>query len=193
MRERLAERGKTLEIPDLNQPLFRDLTVTRMIEAIDALLGGDRAVLFGSSLGGYAAATWSALRPGRAVSLVLLAPAFDLAARWKKRAGDAELRRWRTQGEALFDHYALGRKEPLAISFLDDADRYEPFPLPDAPALVLQGKRDEVVTPDLAHEFVRRMHAESREVRLVELDDSHELTADLPSLWREMETHLKLD
>lgn len=193
VRERLAERGKTLEVPDLNQPAFRDLTLTRMVEAIDALLGGDRVVLFGSSLGGYTAATWSALRPGRAESLVLLAPAFDLAARWKKQAGEAELHRWRVQGEALFEHYALGHKEPLAIGFLDDAERYEPFPLPDAPVLVLQGKRDEVVTPDLAREFVRRMQAAKRDVRLVELDDSHELTADLPRLWREMETHLKLD
>ncbi|HYZ88217.1 MAG TPA: YqiA/YcfP family alpha/beta fold hydrolase [Myxococcales bacterium] len=190
VRDRLAERGKRLEIPDLNQPAFRDLTVTRMVGAIDALLGGERAVLFGSSLGGYTAATWSALRARRVASLILLAPAFDLARRWKTRTGEAELRRWRAKGESLFDHYALGRKEPLAISFLDDADRYDAFPLPDAPTLVLQGKRDDVVTPDLAREFVRRMRAADRDVQLVELDDGHELTADLPGLWNEIERHL---
>jgi pimeloyl-ACP methyl ester carboxylesterase len=193
VRDRLAERDKRLEIPDLNQPSFRELTVTRMVEQVDALLGDDRAVLFGSSLGGYTAATWSARNPGRVASIVLLAPAFDLATRWKERAGEADLRRWRIQGEALFDHYALGRKEPLAIAFLDDAERYEPFPLPDAPTLVLQGKRDDVVTPDLAREFVRRMRGAKREVRLAELDDGHELTADLPRLWREIEAHVQLD
>src|SRR3989442_15983624 len=30
LRERPTERGARLEIPDLNQPAFRDLTVTRM-------------------------------------------------------------------------------------------------------------------------------------------------------------------
>src|ERR671939_518068 len=113
IRDRLAERDRRLEIPDLNRPAFRDLTITRSLEQVDALLSGERAVLFGSSLGGYTAALWSALRPGRATSLVLLAPAFDLAARWKERTGDDELCRWREQGEVQVDHYAWGRKEPL--------------------------------------------------------------------------------
>lgn len=190
VRERLAERGAWLEIPDLNQPAFRELTVTRMLGQIDALLHGDPAVLFGSSLGGYTAALWSSLRPGRVRALVLLAPAFDLAERWKRRTGSDELRRWRERGDALMDHHAWGRKEPLSIGFLEDADRHEPFPLPDAPTLVLQGLRDEAVTPDLAPEFVRRMRERGREARLVLLDDGHELNADLPRLWREIEAHL---
>jgi uncharacterized protein len=191
VRQRLAHRGVRLEVPDLNQPEFRELTVTRMLGQIDALLQDDRVVLFGSSLGGYTAALWSALRPGRTEALVLLAPAFDLAERWKRRTGDEELRRWRDRGEALIDHYAWGRKERLSIGFLEDAERHPPFPLPDAPTLVLQGKRDEVVAPELAAEFARRMHEHGRETRLVELDDGHELTADLPRLWREIEQHLR--
>ncbi len=190
VRERLAERGARLEIPDLNQPAFRDLTVTRMLGQIDALLQGDPVVLFGSSLGGYTAALWSSLHPGRARALVLLAPAFDLAARWKLRTGSDGLRRWRESGEALMDHHAWGRKEPLSIGFLDDAGRHEAFPLPDAPTLVLQGRRDEVVTPDLAPEFIRRMRDRGRDARLVLMDDGHELNADLPRLWREIEPHV---
>ena len=190
VRERLAERGVRLEIPDLNEPSFRELTVTRMVGQIDAVLHDDRVMLFGSSLGGYTAALWSALRPGRAAALVLLAPAFDLSERWKRRTGDEELRRWRERGEALVDHYAWGRKELLSIGFLDDAERHAPYPLPDAPTLVLQGKRDEVVAPELAAEFVRRMRERARDARLVELDDGHELTADLPRLWREIDPYL---
>jgi pimeloyl-ACP methyl ester carboxylesterase len=193
IRDRLAVHARQLEIPDLNLPAFRELTLTRMLGAIDALVADDMVVLFGSSLGGYTAATWSALHPGRVADLVLLAPAFDLASRWKERTGEAELRRWRAQGDALFDHYASGRKEPLSIGFLDDAERYEAFPLPDAPTLVLQGKRDDVVTPDLAREFERRMRSAGREAQLVELDDGHELTADLPRLWREIRKHLQLE
>jgi pimeloyl-ACP methyl ester carboxylesterase len=190
IRERLAGRGVRLDVPDLNQPSFRDLTVTRMLARIDELLGGDDAVLFGSSLGGYTAAIWSAMRPGRVRSLVLLAPAFDLAARWKRRMDPAELARWRDTGTLEVEHYAWGRKEPLSIGYLDDAERYPAFPLPDAPTLVLQGTRDDVVTPDLAPVFVRLLRERGTPVRLVELDDGHELNADLPRLWSEIEPHL---
>jgi len=44
-----------------------------------------------------------------------------------------------------------------------------------------------VVTPDLASEFVGRMRDRGKNPRLVLLDDGHELTADLPRLWREIE------
>jgi uncharacterized protein len=188
VRERLAGRGLRLELPDLNQPSFRDLTVTRMLGQLDALLGDEPPVLFGSSLGAYTAALWAARR--RVASLVLLAPAFDLARRWKDRTPAADLARWRAKDEALVDHYAWGRKEPLSIGFLDDAERYEPFPLPEAPTLVLQGVRDEVVAPELATEFARRMRERGTTARLVELPDGHELSADLPRLWREIEQHL---
>jgi uncharacterized protein len=191
VRERLRDRGVRLEVPDLNQPSFRDLTITRMLGQIDELLRGDDAVLFGSSLGGYTAAIWAERRPGRAHALVLLAPAFDLAPRWKQRMDPAELRRWREQGTIDVEHYAWGRKEPLSIRYLEDAERYPPYPLPDAPTLVLQGTRDEVVSPDLAPEFARRMREGGRRVRLALLDDGHELNADLPRLWREIEPHIE--
>jgi hypothetical protein len=195
---RLAELGISLGIPDLNEPGFRSLTVTRMLARLDQLSReahgthgaaekSERLVLFGSSLGGYTAATWAAQNPGQVESLVLLAPAFDLAARWKERMPDRDLRRWREDGVFAFEHYAHGRKEELSIDFLDDAAGYDPFPLPRAPTLVLQGRRDDVVDPRLAREFAARMGSRAR---LVELDDGHQLTADLALLWREISAHL---
>src|SRR5207302_904167 len=88
VRERLAARGVGLEIPDLNEPAFRDLTVSRMLGQIDALL------------------------------------------------------------------------------------------------------QDEPATPDLALEFVGRMRDRGKNPRLVLLDDGHDLTADLPRLWREIDGSL---
>jgi hypothetical protein len=184
---RLEARGINLEIPDLNAPSFRDLTVTRMLGQLDERLRGERLVLFGSSLGGFTAATYAATRSGQVASAVLLAPAFDLAARWQSRMPEPELRRWREEGVFAFEHYAYGRKEELSIRFLEDAASYEPFPLPPAPTLVLQGTRDDVVDPALAREFAARM---GNRARLVELDDGHDLTKDLDRLWREMESHL---
>src|SRR4051812_29487541 len=103
--DRLRERGIELRIPDLNAPAFFDLTVSRMLAQIDALAEGEDLVLFGSSLGGFAAATWAATRPDRTRALVLLAPAFDLAPRWAARMDPGELERWRRSGRHAFDHY----------------------------------------------------------------------------------------
>jgi pimeloyl-ACP methyl ester carboxylesterase len=189
IRARLEERGLHLVIPDLNEPSFFDLTVTRMLEQVDALAqGDDPLVLFGSSLGGFVAATWAATRR-RTAALVLLAPAFDLGPRWAARMGPAELARWRAQGKIAFDHYARGRKEELSIRFLDDAEVYPSYPVPHCGTLVFQGLRDEVVDPAVAREFVRRMQGRAR---LAELDQGHELNADLPGLWREIDAFLQL-
>src|ERR1700694_2176133 len=86
VQQRLLERGAALQIPDLNLPSFRELTVSRMLGEVDRL-AGESAVLFGSSLGGLTAALWAARNPGRCAALVLLAPAFDLGRRWVERMG----------------------------------------------------------------------------------------------------------
>jgi pimeloyl-ACP methyl ester carboxylesterase len=144
-------------------------------------------VLLGSSLGGFAAATWAALHPERMASLVLLAPAFDLGPRWGRRMDPAELARWRSQGRLAFEHFARGRKEDLSIRFLDDAMTWASYPLPKCPTLVVQGTLDDVVKPELAREFARRMEGRAK---LVELAQGHELNADLPGLWGILEPHL---
>ena len=203
VRARLAERGVQLVLPDLNEPSFFDLTVTRMLAQLDVLAQGEPepVVLFGSSLGGFTAATWAETRPGRIASLVLLAPAFDLGPRWSARMPLADLSRWRAEGKLAFDHYARGRKEDLSIGFLDDALTYPSFPLPVCPTLVIQGTRDDTVDPELSREFTARMEGRAKlapqgapgggafgaSVTLVELDEGHELNADLPGLWRIIE------
>ena len=101
--------------------------------------------------------------------------------------GPEELAKWRSTGRAAFDHYAHGRKEELAFAFLADAARHESFPLPLCPTLVIQGTHDDVVDPLLAREFVRRMQGRAQ---LVELPEGHELTADLPALWRRIDGFL---
>ena len=100
----------------------------------------------------------------------------------------ADAGRWRRSGRHAFDHYARGTKEELSIAFLDDASQYESFPLPRCRTLVVQGIRDDVVEPDLAREFTRRMEGRAQ---LVELPEGHELNSDLPALWRRIETFLE--
>lgn len=193
VRARLAARGAWLQVPDLNLPEFRTLTVGRMLAQVDLLVraqGARRVVLFGSSLGGFTAARWAALHPEACAALVLLAPAFALVRRWVARLPPGEEARWRAEGSLPFDHWAWGTKERLDQGFLDEGALHGEFPLPAAPTLVLQGRKDEVVEPPLAREFERRMREAGKSVRLVELDDGHELNADLPGLWGHIEPHL---
>jgi pimeloyl-ACP methyl ester carboxylesterase len=195
-REKFAERGLSLAVPDLNEPSFHALTVTRMLEQLDALAGETKDTplfLIGSSLGGYTAALWAATRAGRVSSLVLLAPAFDLAAQWEKGMKPDDVARWQREGEHPVEHYAHGRTEMLSAKFLEDAKTHPPYPLSDAKTLVLQGTRDEVVPPALAREFTMRMQDAGKSVRLVELDDGHELSKDLPGIWREISRALDED
>lgn len=190
MRRKLEERGAHLVLPDLNDPSFFDLTVTRMLAQVDVLAQGspEQVVLFGSSLGGFTAALWAETRPAQIASLVLLAPAFDLGPRWSARMPLSELSKWRAEGRLAFDHYARGRKEDLSVGFLDDALTYPSFPLPSCPTLVIQGTRDDTVDPELAREFVSRMPPGL--AKLVEVDEGHELNADLEGLWRVIEPHV---
>lgn len=55
-REKFAELGIPVQIPDLNQGDFTHLTLTRQIQQITALLPPTPTVLIGSSFGGLTAA-----------------------------------------------------------------------------------------------------------------------------------------
>src|SRR5512141_3062882 len=72
-----AARGVTIERLNLRVPSFEHLRLSAMIDTTRAALGGprDRAVLFGSSLGGLTASR-VAEEDARVSALVLLAPAF---------------------------------------------------------------------------------------------------------------------
>ena len=83
-------RGIDLQRLDLRLPSFERLRVSAMIGAVRGAIGGerDRAVLFGSSLGGQVASR-VAEEDARVCALVLMAPAFRLMERWRTRLGDA--------------------------------------------------------------------------------------------------------
>ena len=185
---RLAEHATALAIPDL-APDFTNMTVTSMLEIVDAALDAGPMVLMGSSLGGYLAALAAARRPDRVRRLVLFAPAFGFGARWEANVGADGMARWRARGTAPIFHYGRGQEVPLGVALLDDARRWPAEPDPPCPALVLHGRRDDAVPIAAARAFVaRRPDLRS----MVEYDAGHELTEVLDPMWERVRDWLGL-
>lgn len=183
--EHFATRGIAVERLNLRVPSFEHLRLSAMIEAVHAAIGGaaDRAVLIGSSLGGLTAARLAERDP-RVGALVLLAPAFQLMARWRQLPGwdDWERTGWRE----VHDH-TTGGTARVDFGFATDAGAIDVgFPDVRVPTLILHGTGDDVVPI----EHARRFAEGRRHVRLVELADDHQLVASLPRLLAETTTFL---
>lgn len=119
--ERMRETGRLLETPDLAGGDFENLTVGGQLQVLTKLLGGERATLIGSSLGGYLAALYAA-RHEEVERLVLLAPAFGFAQRWREMVGIEALERWRTTGSLAIYHYSEQRMRNLGTGLWKKAN-----------------------------------------------------------------------
>ena len=178
---RLREEGIRFEAPDLNLPDFSTLTATRMLQQTRSLLdaAGEPATLIGSSLGAFIAVNAAAAWPDDVNRLVLLAPALDFASARMTRMGESTLDGWKANGSLNVFHFGYGRIVPVHYELYDDARRYDAFHARVAmPALVFQGRNDDVVDPKMVEEW-----ASARpNVDLRVVDDGHQLTASLPAM-----------
>ena len=169
-----AARGITIDRLDLNVPSFEHLRLSAMIETTRAAIGGpdDRAILIGSSLGGLTAARVAARDP-RVTSLVLLAPAFQLISRWRQLPGWDD---WERTGWREVTDYTTNQPARVDFDFARDVEAIDiGFPDVRVPTLIFHGLHDDVVPIAYSREFA----ATRPHVRLVELDDTHELIATL--------------
>jgi uncharacterized protein len=194
--ERFAQIGVPLHTPDLNEPDFETLTVTRMIDQVGRLLGTLPAsvpvVLMGSSLGALVA--WNAagrLTPAAdraAISrLVLLAPAVTFGQDRQADFGPGVVDAWERDGSREFFHYGYEAPRRLRFAFYADAlaCRADARAV-SLPTLVFQGTRDEVCHPAAVQAFFSG-HPTVR-VRL--LDDGHQLLDHLDLMWDETRVFL---
>ncbi len=183
-----AQRGITFDRLNLRVPSFEQLRLSAMIEVAARAIGGpdDRAVVVGSSLGGLTAARLAERDP-RVTKLVLLAPAFQLMARWEQILGPA-FDAWRTTGWREVLDYTTQKPARVDFGFIEDASAIDVgFPDIKVPTLILHGTRDDSVPI----EHSRRFAADRANVELIELDDGHELTDSLPRLLAETERFLR--
>jgi pimeloyl-ACP methyl ester carboxylesterase len=169
-RTALAGHGIEIDIPDLAEDRFEQLTIAGQLNVIDRALQGSPARLVGSSLGGYLAAIYASGHP-EVDRLVLLAPAFDFPKRWSQLAGPAKMRNWRETGWAEVLHYGDNGIRKLHYGFYEDALRYDPYPSFTQPALIFHGVNDETVPVGYSRVFVEA----HRNAVLREVDSDHEL------------------
>jgi len=185
--EHFAQRGITFDRLNLRVPSFEQLRLSAMLEVAASAIGGpeDRAIVVGSSLGGLTAARLAERDP-RVTKLVLLAPAFQLMARWEQILG-AAFEDWRRTGWREVLDYTTKQPARVDFGFIEDAAAIDVgFPAVRVPTLILHGTRDDSVPI----EGSRRFAAGRPNVELIELDDGHELAASLPRLLAETERFL---
>jgi pimeloyl-ACP methyl ester carboxylesterase len=179
-----------LVCPDFNEPEFRTMTVTRMLEQLEHAVEqqGRPVTLVGSSLGG-ALAVLGAARLRAVERVVLMAPAVMFAKPGHHLLPPERIDEWRREGALPFFHYAYGEERLLDYGFYEDSLRYDPFDTPfTQPALIFQGLRDASVD----HRTVERFAGTRPNVTLSLLDDDHQLTASLPRMWSAIEDFLGL-
>lgn len=183
-----APRGVALDRLDLRVPTFPNLRLSAMIEVTRAAIGGerDRAVVIGSSLGGLTA-TRTAERDPRVAALVLMAPAFQLAQRWRSQLGEDAWATWQRTNALEVTDRTTGKPAHVPFDFMTDVLAIDQdFPDIRVPTLIVHGVNDDVVPVDHS----RRFAAGKRHVRLVEVDDDHELAASIPRILEESDRFL---
>jgi alpha-beta hydrolase superfamily lysophospholipase len=180
-RERIAAAGFEITVPALDEGDFPRLTVSRQLAVVrrEVARAPGPVRLVGSSMGGYLAALVAASGDAAVESVVLMAPAFDMQARWRARYGDAKLAEWRRLGALPTFHHAYGEERPIGYGLYEDMGRHDPRPPVRVPTLVFMGRRDDVVDPVGVARWVEANPA----ARLVWLESGHELTDQLETIW----------
>jgi pimeloyl-ACP methyl ester carboxylesterase len=168
----MAERGLRLEIPAMDGGDFEHLTISGQLRLLERTLDGQAAQLIGSSMGGYLAALYASMHP-EVERMVLMAPAFSFAQRWKDKAVEG----------ADLEVYHYGDKTTRRVHYglIQDALQYPANPACDQPTLIFHGIHDDVVPV----EFSRGVAAMHPNVRLTELNSDHELLDVLPQIIHE--------
>src|SRR5262249_26946461 len=138
-----AVRGIHIERLNLRVPSFEHLRLSAMIDTVRAAIT-DNAIIIGSSLGGLTAAPVAERRP-RVRAIVLLAPAFQLVARWREQLGH-ELDEWRAYGSRMVTDFTTGGTSRIDYGFIEDVETIDVgYPEVRVPTLILHGTGDDVV------------------------------------------------
>jgi uncharacterized protein len=179
-RERFAGRGIELEIPNLVEGDFENLTISGQLGVIERTARGEPVAIIGSSMGGYLAALYASKHP-EVTKLVLMAPAFHFPQRWPEELGPEKTRRWRETGKLEVYHYAENRPASVGWRLIEDGLKYDPVPDFAQPALIFHGADDAVVPSAYSEEYA----SNHPNVTLRLLKSDHQLSDVTHLMWEE--------
>jgi pimeloyl-ACP methyl ester carboxylesterase len=188
---KFTERGIRTIVPDLNEPSFSTLTITRMLQQVASSLAAANGpfVVVGSSLGGFVAVQAALQHASRISRLVLLAPALDFDGNRLSELGDQTVDAWKASDSLSVFHYGYRRMMPVHYELYADALRYDAIHASlSQPVQVFQGRFDSSVDPNT----VERWAKARPNVELHMLDDDHQLLKSLDLIWTEMEKFLEI-
>lgn len=189
LHDRFSSLGVPLHTPDLNQNDFYNLTLSRQIQQVEALLPDQPVTVIGSSFGGLTAA-WIGERCPQVDRIVLLAPALQFLTHWLPRLGAEQVDRWRTEDSMLTYHYSQQRPLPISYQIVTDLAQYDETQMQrPIPTLILHGQHDDVIPIQASQSF-----AASRPwVELIELNSDHALGNVQAEIWQAIHTFCQLD
>ncbi|HSP78275.1 MAG TPA: YqiA/YcfP family alpha/beta fold hydrolase, partial [Myxococcaceae bacterium] len=166
-----ARQGIHLELLNLRQPSLERLRMSAMMGTVREALGDgrDRAIVFGSSLGGLTACR-VAEEDARVCALVLLAPAFRIVEQMRRRLGEHAMRQWEQTGWRETEDYAEKRLARVDFGFILELEALDArgggWPDVRVPTLLVHGRADETVDISYSRQWARGR----RHVRLVEVE-----------------------
>ena len=192
LKNRLLAHGVEFHCPDLNYPDFSTMTVSRMVERVQAIIENlpeGQVILCGSSLGSFVALHATERMSRQIDRMILLAPAFDFGRKPVGDLGEDGMARWKDEGWWTFTHYATEKPQRVHYELFREAEEYDSFSVTSVvPTLIVQGRYDVVVDPEMVERFSNtRTH-----VDLVMVDDDHQLSASLDRIWGEAARFLSI-
>ena len=185
------EQGINLQVLDLNQNDFTNITLTRQIKQTVANFNNSNTpiTLIGSSFGGLTS-VWIAEKHLQVQRLVLLAPAFNFASYWRNQLGADQMQAWQESGFLSVYHYGKDKLLPLSYHFCEDITQYEESLLKrKIPTLILHGQHDETIPIQASLDYVKQ----HPHVKLISLDSDHSLSNKMEIIWQETKSFCSID
>ena len=179
------QKNLNLQVLDLNQNDFTNLTLTRQIDQTVAnFVDSDTPItLIGSSFGGVTS-VWVAEKYHQVQRLVLLAPAFNFVSYWHNQLEEKQITQWRESGFLPVYHYGEEKQLPLSYSFYEDINQYQESLIQrNIPTLIIHGKQDETIPIQVSIDYAKQ-HSN---VELICLDGDHSLCDQIEVIWQEIQ------
>lgn len=185
------EIGLNLQVLDLNQNDFTNLTLTRQIN--QTVANFDKSdipiTLIGSSFGGLTS-VWIAEKYPQVQRLVLLAPAFNFVNYWSKQLGEKQIKQWQESGFLSVYHYGQDKLLSLSYRFYEDINQYQESLLQRRiPTLIIHGINDETIPIQASIDYARQ----HPHVELISLDSDHSLSDKMEIIWQETKNFFAMD